>query len=153
MIPAVSRQHFRPAGFPLTLPGACALLAAAIAPAGALAGWQAYTRHSTTGLQAALLAAVTCWLSATAALVLTGLLTGTPQATSGILGGTVVRLGGPLLVTAACAASRSPLSAAGLFGYMVVFFLYGLALETLLLIGLVRAAKSQASPSMPKEAH
>lgn len=135
-------------GFQLSLSAACAILAAAMAPAGALAGWQAYARHSTAGLQSALLAAVTCWLSATLALMLAGLLAGTPQAISGILGGTLVRLAGPLLVTAGCAAARSPLSAAGLFGYMVALFLYALVVETLLLIGLVRAS----SPFAPRRA-
>lgn len=144
MVPAASRQAVRPMGFQLSLSAACAILAAAMAPAGALAGWQAYARHSTAGLQSALLAAVTCWLSATLALMLAGLLAGTPQAISGILGGTLVRLAGPLLVTAGCAAARSPLSAAGLFGYMVVFFLYALLVETVLLVGLVRSSSSLA---------
>lgn len=111
-----------------------------MSPAGALAGWHAYARHSTVGLQAALLAAGTCWLSAMAALILSGLLAGTPQAISGILGGTLVRLAGPLLVTVSCAVSRSPLAAAGLFGYLVVFFFYVLIIETLLLLGLVRSS-------------
>lgn len=144
MVPVASRQAVHSAGFRLSLPVACSILAAAMAPAGALAGWSAYARHSTAGLQAALLAAVTCWLSATVALILAGLLAGTPQAISGILGGTLVRLAGPLLVTAGCAASHSPLSAAGMFGYMVVFFLYALAIETVLLIGLVRSSSSLA---------
>lgn len=145
MIPAVNNSpDNRPAGFHLSLPLACSILTAAMLPAGALAGWHAYARHSTAGLQAALLAAVTCWLSATVALVLAGLLAGTPQAISGILGGTLVRLAGPLLVVVGCAAAGSPLAAAGLFGYMAVFFLYVLLIETLLLIGLVRAASSFA---------
>lgn len=150
MVPVVSKQTIRPAGFRLSVPVACAILTAAMVPAGALAGWHAYARHSTAGLQAALLAAGTCWLSATAALVLTGIFTGTPQAVSGILGGTVVRLAGPLLVTAACAASRSPLSAAGLFGYMVFCFLYTLVVETLLLVGLVRSVASQPGAAVGK---
>lgn len=140
MVPVVSEHTVRPAGFRLSLPVACVILTAAIVPAGALAGWHAYARHSTAGLQAAMLAAATCWLSATAALVLTGLLAGTPQAISGILGGTLVRLAGPLLVTVSCAVSRSPLAAAGLFGYLVVFFFYVLVIETLLLLGLVRSS-------------
>lgn len=146
MVPVASRQAGWPTGFQLSLSAACAILAAAMAPAGALAGWLAYARHSAAGLQAALLAAVTCWLSATVALMLAGLLAGTPQAISGILGGTLVRLAGPLLITAGCAALGSPLSAAGLFGYMLVFFLYALAIETVLLIGLVRGV----SPLAPR---
>lgn len=148
MIPAENNsQHNRPAGCHLSLPLACSILTAAMLPAGALAGWWAYAHHAMAGLQAVLLAAVTCWLSATVALVLAGLLAGTPQAISGILGGTLVRLAGPLLVVAGCAAARSPLAAAGLFGYMAVFFLYVLVIETLLLIGLVRAS----SPFAPRK--
>ncbi|HJT35367.1 MAG TPA: hypothetical protein VJ783_25300 [Pirellulales bacterium] len=154
----MSEQTIRPAGFRLSVPVACVVLTAAMAPAGALAGWHAYARHSTLGLQAALLAAGTCWLSATAALVLTGLLAGTPQAISGILGGTLVRLAGPLLVTVGSAVSRSPLASAGLFGYLVVFFFYVLIIETSLLLGLVRSSPpvvpqngARLSPLAPRE--
>jgi hypothetical protein len=124
-------------GFRLSLPAACALLAGATLAAAIVVGWYAHARQQTTGLEAALEAAVTCWLSATGALIVGGLLAGTPNAVSGILGGTLLRLAGPLLVTAANGAAGTPVYRAGLFGYMVVFFLYTLAVETLLLVSVI----------------
>lgn len=124
----------------LTLPTACVLLTGATLVAAVLVGWHAYTRQQAAGLEAALAAAATCWLFATTALVLTVWLAGSPNAVSGILGGTLIRLAGPLLVTAANGATRTPIFQAGLFGYMTVFFVYTLAVETVLLLGMIGGA-------------
>ena len=125
----------------LGLPAACALLAAATLAAAVIACWYAQARPTPgmekAGIAAPVVAAVTCWLSATSALTITGLLAGMPNAVSGILGGTLVRLAGPLMVTAANGAAGTPVFQAGLFGYMVVFFVYTLIVETLLLVAVI----------------
>lgn len=130
-------RRSKPLGGRLSLPAACWLLAGATLIAAAPVGWHGYLRQQAAGLEAALAAAATCWVSATIALVISGWLAGSPNAVSGILGGTLIRLAGPLLVTAANGAAHTPIFHAGLFGYMVVFFLYTLAVETVLLLGLL----------------
>lgn len=134
----------QPTGQPrvrMGLPMACAVLAAATLAAALVGCWYAQSRSAaateTNGVAAAVVAAITCWLSATGALAVTSLLAGTPNAVSGILAGTLFRLGGPLLVTAVNGAAGTPVYRAGLFGYMVVFFIYTLVVETLLLVALI----------------
>lgn len=129
----------------LTLPTACGLLAGATLVAAVLVGWHAYTRQQAAGLEAALAAAATCWLSATIALAITVCLAGSPNAVSGVLGGTLIRLAGPLMVTAANGAARTAIFQAGLFGYMVVFFVYTLAVETVLLLGVIGGTTAHAA--------
>lgn len=129
----------------LTLPTACGLLAGATLAAALLAGWHAYMRQQVAGVEAALAAAATCWLSATIALAITAKLAGSPNAVSGILGGTLIRLAGPLMVTAANSSARTPIFEAGLFGYMTVFFVYTLAVETVLLLGVIGGTTAHAA--------
>jgi len=122
---------------PPSLTLACLLLAIAAAVAGAAVGFVAYQRQGFAGLQAAVVADVVCWLSATAALLLAGSLRNTPHAVSGILGGTLVRLIPPLAVAGLYRVAAPAVSQAGLFGYMVLFFLLMLVVETLLLVWLL----------------
>ena len=53
-----------------------------------------------------------------------------------------VRFSFPLMVIAASALVQGPLARAGLFGYMVAFFLLALVAETLLLVGVIRSSDS-----------
>lgn len=129
----------RPARFkPLSLPVACFVLFAIVLAAWAIVGVMAFRRQGAIGLQATAIAAFTCWFSATVALVLAGILRDTPHAVSGILGGTLIRLMLPLAVAAGCQASNSVFAKAGLFGYLVLFFLLTLTVETLLLVWLLQ---------------
>lgn len=116
---------------------ACLLLSVAAMAAGAVVGLFAYSQQGLAALQAAVVADVVCWLSATAALLLAGSLRGTPHAVSGILGGTLLRLLPPLATAVVCSAAAPAISQAGLFGYMVLFFLVMLVVETLLLVWLL----------------
>lgn len=122
---------------PPSLMLACLLLAVAAAVAVAAVGFVAYQQQGLTGLQAAVVAGVVCWLSATAALLLAGSLRNTPHAVSGILGGTLLRLLPPLAAAGLCSVAAPAISQAGLFGYMVLFFLVMLVVETLLLVWLL----------------
>jgi hypothetical protein len=116
------------------------LLALAVGVAAALGGSVAHGRHGAVAAVAVGVAALTCWLSATAALVLAGRLADTPWGIQGIMAAGFVRFSLPLLVVAASAVVQGPLSRAGLFGYMAAFFLLALLVETLLLVGVIRSA-------------
>ena len=116
---------------------ACLLLSAFALLAGLAAGYFVYARQGAIALQAVAIADVCCWLSATAALLLAGSLRNTPHAVSGVLGGTLVRMLPPLAVAGICRAVAPAISQAGLFGYMVLFFLLMLVAETLLLVWLL----------------
>jgi hypothetical protein len=126
----------------LRLPAACSLLALTLAVAAALAGSVEHGRHGTLAAVAVGVAALTCWLSATAALVLAARLSSTRWGVPGIMAAGFVRFSLPLMVVAASALVQGPLSRAGLFGYMVAFFLLALLVETLLLVGVIRSSDS-----------
>lgn len=124
----------------LRLPAACSVLAVTLVLAAALGGSVAHGRHGPLAATAVLVAAATCWASATAALVLAARLSGTRWGVQGIMAAGFVRFSLPLLVVAASALVQGPLARAGLFGYMVGFFLLALVVETLLLVGVIRSA-------------
>lgn|GEM_PF-3326611 len=124
---------------------ACLLLAVAVAPAAAGAGYWAFARHGLLGVTAVCIAAITCWLAATAALLLAGLLRNTPHSVSGILGGTLVRISLPLIVAAGCKIVAPALFQTGLLGYLLLFFLLTLVVETLLLVWLLRFGRPVSS--------
>lgn len=127
---------------------ACLLLAVVVALAAAGAGYWAFARRGSLGATAVGVAAVTCWLAATAALLLTGSLRNTPHAVSGILGGTLVRMLLPLAVAVGCQVSAPAITQAGLFGYLLLFFLLTLVVETLLLVWLLRLGRLRSSSSL-----
>jgi hypothetical protein len=114
-------------------------LVLAIALAGALGGSIAHGRQGLIGSAAAAVAALTCGFSAMAALVLAGVLAGTRWGVHGILAASFVRFSLPLAVVVASVAVQGPLARGGLAGYMVVYFLFALVVETLLLVGVLRS--------------
>jgi hypothetical protein len=128
----------------LRLPAACSLLALAVGVAAALGGSIEHGRHGMLAAVALWAAALTCWLSATCALVLAARLSGTRWAVSGIMAAGLVRFSLPLMVVAASALVQGPLSQAGLFGYMVAFFMLSLVVETLLLVAILRSTEAAA---------
>ncbi|HVA50973.1 MAG TPA: hypothetical protein VNH11_31830 [Pirellulales bacterium] len=128
----------------LGLPAACIVLALCVGAAGGLASFVAHGRHGAVSAVAVGVAALTCWLSATAALLLAGRLAATRWCIQGIMAAGFVRFSLPLMVVAASALVQGPLSRAGLFGYMVVFFLLTMGVETLLLVGVIRASSVQS---------
>ena len=123
----------------LRVPAACSVLVLAIALAGALGGSIAHERQGVMGSAAVAVAALTCGLSGVAALALAGAFSGTRWGVHGILAAGFVRFFLPLVVVTASTAVQGPLSRAGLFGYMVIFFLIALVVETLLLVGVLRS--------------
>jgi hypothetical protein len=88
----------------------CGVLASAVLLLYAAAGYASYGKHGRVGLAAAALAAVACWAGSTSALVLAGWLRNSRYATHGILGGTLLRTGIPLLAGAILHATGGPLA-------------------------------------------
>jgi hypothetical protein len=136
-IKAVDNQQKHRRGVRLSV--ACVVFVAVLCTAGGLVAWVAGARHGTIAAMAAGAAAFTCGVSGTVALILAGRSAGTRWAVHGIMLAGIVRFLIPLLVVAASSAVQGPLSRAGMFGYMVIFFLISLIAETLLLVGVMRS--------------
>ena len=124
---------------------ACVLLALAVGAAGGVAVFVEHGRYGMLSAAAVGVAALTCWLSATAALLLAGRLAATRWCIQGVMAAGFIRFSLPLMVVAASALVQGPLSRAGLFGYMVAFFLLAMAIETLLLVGVIRGSTVRAA--------
>lgn len=129
----------------IRLPAACSVLVLATVLCAGLTGLMAHGRQGPVGSMAVAVAAMTCGLSGVAALVLAGMLSGTRWGVHGILAAGFIRFFLPLLVITASTAVQGPLSRAGLFDYMVIFFLIVLVVETLLLVGVLRAGEAKRS--------
>lgn len=127
------------------LPAACTMLAVAVGAAGGVVVLVEHGRYGILSAAAVGVAALTCWLSATAALLLAGRLAGTRWCIQGVMAAGFVRFMLPLMVVAASALVQGPLSRAGLFGYMVMFFLLAMAIETFLLVGVIRGSGGRAA--------
>jgi hypothetical protein len=103
-----------------------------------------YWRAGETGLAAASVAGAVCWLGTLAALLLTGLLQG-ELAIQGVLSGMAFRFGLPFLAGILLTKNGGPLAEAGVFGMIVVYYLFGLLVETLLSVRLVNGVTGSAA--------
>lgn len=108
----------------------------------AFAGY-GYYHAGQTGIWAAALAGLVCWVGASAALAIAGLFTNPQQATVGLLLGMFFRMGLPLGAGFLFSMQGGPLVEAGLLGILVTYYLVALVAETLLSLRFV-------SPSAPK---
>jgi hypothetical protein len=126
---------------------ACGLLALVmILPLIGLVAW-GYSRHGQPGVIAAVVAVLVCWLSATIALVLAGLLAGTPLSLQGQLASVFPRTLVPILFAIFFEMAVPPLAQAGIFGMMVPAYLVALTTETLLSIWLTGSPGTVAKAS------
>jgi hypothetical protein len=116
----------------LGLAAACALLALSVLIVFPIVGYFAYAEFGTAGLEAAGVAASVCWIAATAALMLTGMIGKSPSAVSGILVAGALRFALPLLVGSGLQFVGGTLAESGVFGWIVVFYLLTLTVETTL---------------------
>jgi hypothetical protein len=107
-----------------------------------------FERHGWWGLAAAAVAGLVCFVSATASFLVTALTAGTPNALSGTLFGIFLRTMIPFLVTILLVQSVAPLAEAGLFGMVVITYLVVLAVETTLVVRVVRVVQAGLSGSM-----
>jgi hypothetical protein len=123
---------------PKTLPCCCALLALAVAVAFPVVAAMAYQWYGAAGVFAAAVAAIVCWAAATLALVCTALLQGPQAALYAMLFGMLFRMGLPLGIGLVLSRTSPVLAGAGVFGFIVVFYLVTLVVETLLSLTFVK---------------
>jgi hypothetical protein len=90
------------------------------------------------GVLAASVAAGLCWFGSTVALVIAGISGRTNHAVQGHLLGTFFRLGLPLVAGIVFQRFGGPLTEAGVFGLIVVFYLITLVAETFLALRFIK---------------
>ena len=96
----------------------------------------AYFKRGFDSLLAVAVAAVVCGSAATLALLLTGWLRDSRRAAFGMLLATMPRLGIPLVAGVALDRMGGTLAQAGVFGWIVAFYLMTLVVETVLSLNL-----------------
>ncbi|HVC98070.1 MAG TPA: hypothetical protein VND64_30650 [Pirellulales bacterium] len=134
----------------LSLPGAVGVLSAVAFTSASAAACVEYVRGGAVSSAAVAAAAVTCWVASVSSLVLSSSWRHTPQAITGILAGVLVRMTLPLGVAVLSQVVSGPLAKAGLFGWIVCFFLITLVVETLLLVRLLNSPRPLPSASVSK---
>jgi hypothetical protein len=112
-----------------------------------VAGWIACSRHGIAGLEAVLVAAGTCWISSVAALYLTEKLRLAGHIIPGVFAGMLLRLALPLATGIFLSEWGGALADAGVFGFIVVFYLVTLAVETALSVRLIQQQQRTVHPS------
>ena len=113
------------------------LALAAVFPAFAAFG---FVQSGAMGIAAAAVAALVCWVGASAALLLVGLFRAPEQALVGLLLGMFFRMGLPLGAALLLSLQGGALVEAGVMYMLILNYLLALVLETLLSLRLVRPA-------------
>jgi hypothetical protein len=106
----------------------------------AVVGPVAYKGHGERGLAAAALAAIVCLTSATLALLVIGSFRDLFKRPDGMLVAMAVRMVLPFAAGVCLERSGGWLSQAGVFGYIVIFYLATLFVETLLSLSVLAKA-------------
>ncbi len=122
-------------------------LGVTLAAVSAVVGVVAARRYGTPAYAASAVAALINWAAGSLALVTVALCRNQPWRAQSVLLATLVRMV-PVLIAVACfVRSSSPLAAAGVAGLIVVYYLVGLVVETLLSLRLVACASPLGHPS------
>lgn len=129
-----------PSGRTVGIVGRCAWLWLAVGLFLPLVAWYGFTRHGQPGAIAAAVAAVICATGSTAALIATWRFRGPAAALYAMLFGMVFQFGLPFAAGMVLSQAGGPLAQAGVFGLIVVFYLYTLVVKTLLVLPLVKSA-------------
>ena len=125
----------------------CAMLAAVVWVAFCGVVWFAHERSGAVGVQAAAVAAAVCWFSGTLALVSASLFRDPRQMMFQLLFGMIFRMGLPLGIGIMLQTRGGVLSHAGVFGYIVGFYLLTLVVETFLALTLAKPAGTRSGIS------
>jgi hypothetical protein len=127
---------------------ACVLLSLSLLLAFPIIGSFAYNSHGLNGIIAAGLAGAICWSGAMIALVLVGVFRNSPnQMVSATLLGMLFRMGLPLGAGLFLTNAGGPLAEAGLVRMILVFYLIGLVVETILSVRIMGSSKDVAKAS------
>jgi len=105
----------------------------------------AYAGSGRAELTASVVAAALCWSSGSAALLVTATLGVGPNRVAGLLLAVFCRTVVPLIITIALLASMKPLAAAGLFSYVLTFYLITLAVETGLSVWIISGSAARTA--------
>ena len=124
-----------------SLPARCGLLAALAAAVYPLLAWYAVSRYGGDGAWAVAAAGGLCLAGGLVSLVIVTPCLNTPRAVSGVLGGMLVRLAIPIAGVIPLAIAYPRLAAAGLVGYLVVYYLVTLTFETMILVAVLSAGQ------------
>lgn len=124
-----------------------AVLGAALAAVSALAGAMAARRYGAGAYQASAIAAAINWLAGGAALLTVFATRNSSQRINGVLLAMASRMALPLAALALLTRSQHPVVASGLGGLIVIHYLAGLSIETLMSVRL-----ASAKPEMPPQA-
>lgn len=119
-----------------------ACLAGVVAVVVALASPVAYSEQAMVGVQAVLVAAGVSLVGASVAVVLASRHRGSPTAVAWILAGDAVAMAVPLVSGTILSRQEGPLAQAGVFGWIVLFFLATLVAKTVLIAPLAQTPKS-----------
>ena len=104
-----------------------------------------YPRHGWSGVLAAGVSGLVCWLASSAALFVTTYTAGAPHALHGTLFSIILRTAVPFLVSLILIQMSKPLADAGLFGMVLVNYLVVLAVETVLAVRVIQAGQSAST--------
>lgn len=140
-------ESWLPRGRSLTFAGACARLVAALALFALPVGGLVFARAAWTGVAATAVAAAVCGLGGSLALAVVAWGRNSAPAQQGltaVLAGFVFRMLLPLVVGLALSRQVPPLREAGVFGLIVVFYLFTLVVETWLSLRMARPANQPA---------
>jgi hypothetical protein len=102
----------------------------------AICAW-GYSQHDSQGLAAGAIAVGVCWACSAGALVIGGLMAGTPMAMQGQLGGILLKTMLPLAAGTVLSQNVPWLREANVFGMMVPAYLVSLVVVTALTLWLV----------------
>lgn len=125
----------------------CAILFAVVLVSFPFAGWVSYLRYGMPGVAASAVAAFVCGSAAIMALVFTIVTRNTPNAVAGLFFSIFLRTCVPLLAALILSNSAGLLSAGGIFGQIVVFYLLLLPVETVLAVRLMNRMTKGAKVS------
>ena len=122
----------------LRLVSACVILSLSVVFAFPVVGYFAYLRGGVDGVKSAGVAALVCWVAATAALLVSGSVKQSPSGVAGILLASALRFGLPLAAAILLQSGGGNFAEAGFLSWIVLFYLITLAVETTLSLLLQR---------------
>jgi hypothetical protein len=124
-----------------------AVLGVALAIVSALAGAEAARRYGAGAYEASAVAALINWIAGGFALATAFVARNKPWRAQGVLLATIARMALPLAALAFFARSQHPLAALGVAGLIVLHYLVGLVIETLMSVRLVPPPQAPSRPA------
>jgi len=106
-------------------------------------GWWGLHFHGLSGVSAAVVAGLVCWVAGLVALATVAVLNKPQQVVHAVAMGMLLRMVIPMAAGMLLVKASAPLAEAGVFGMIVGFYLIGLVVETYLAVQLVAGPRNQ----------